>query len=75
MTGDELLRLATAAQLALEAECDRRFQQADLASAYIRCAADLLDRGEYAHALQLCRRAGEVCEPYRELHAQLGGAS
>ncbi len=75
MTGAELLRLGRVTRVVVEAECDRRFQQADLAGCYVQCAADMLDRGEYALALRLCRRAAEVCEPFAEVHLQLGAES
>ena len=73
MTGAQLKQLAQVARLTVESDCDRRFAQADLADCYVTCAADLLDKGEYTHALQLCRRAGEVCPSYSSLHSDLGG--
>ena len=75
MTGADLLRLGRVARMTVETDCDRRFQKADLADAYVTCAADLLDKGEYTHALQLCRRAGEACPNYSEIHSNLGGES
>jgi len=73
MTGADLLRLGRVAHMTVEASCERTLAQADLAAAYVTCAADLLDRGEYTHALQLCRRAGDVCPVYDQLHSNLGG--
>lgn len=73
MTGADLLRLGRVAHMAVEAMCDRTLAQADLAAAYVTCAADLLDLGDYSLASQLCRRAGEVCPSYNQLQSNLGG--
>ena len=74
MTGPEILRLGRVARMTVESSCDRQFQQADLADSFVACAAYLLDHGECTHALQLLRRAGEVCPSYGEIHSNLGGA-
>ena len=74
MNGAQLLKLGRVAHMAVQTSCERTLAKADLADAYVTCAADLLDHGEYTHALQLCRRAGEVCPNYSELHSNLGGA-
>lgn len=75
MTGQQLRKLAEVAHMTIEASCERHLAQADLASDYITVAADLLDKGELTFALQLCRRAGEVCPSYAGIHSDLGGAS
>ena len=45
-----------------------------LADAYVRCAADQLAQGNYAHALALTRRAAEVCSAYRPLFETLNAS-
>lgn len=75
MTGAQLRKLGEVARLTVESAADRQLQQADLADCYVQCAADQLDQGGYTHALQLLRRAGEVCPSYAGIHSDLGGAS
>jgi len=75
VTGAEILRLGRVARMTVESSCDRQFQQADLADAYVACAADQLDQGSVTHCLQLLRRAGEVCPSYADVHTQAGGGS
>jgi hypothetical protein len=74
VTGANLLELGNAARQTVELDADRWFKRADLADAYVQCAADQIDAGSYVHALQLLRRAGEVCPSYSNLHSQIGGA-
>lgn len=73
MTGAQLLALGQSARLSVELDVDRWVAKANLADSYIRCAAAELDAGSYTHALQLLRRAGEVCPSYMVVHSQLGG--
>lgn len=71
MTGAQLLDLGKSARQTVEQDVDRWFERADLADSYVACAADQLDQGSYTHALQLLRRAGEVCPSYSALHTAL----
>lgn len=73
MTGQQLRELAKNANESIQLDVARIFEKAALADACITVAADMLDRGEYTHALQLCRRAGEVHSSYSALHSALGG--
>jgi len=76
MTGAQLLELGQSAREAVNADVARWRERASLADSYVRCAADQLDQGAYVHAIQLCRRAGEICSSYTALHTALstGGA-
>jgi hypothetical protein len=71
VTGPKLLELGRVARQTVELDTDRWFKRADLADAYVQCAADQLDQGSYTHCLQLLRRAGEVCPSYSALHTAL----
>lgn len=53
MTGPKLLELGRVARQTVELDTDRWFKRADLADAYVQCAADQLDQGSYTHCLQL----------------------
>lgn len=73
LTGEELRKLGREARQTVESDADRWFKRADLADAYVACAADQLDLGSYAHALQLLRRAAEISSSYSALHTILRG--
>lgn len=70
----ELRELAAQCRQNVTEDMERWQRLVALADAYVACAADQLDQGSYTHALQLVRRAGEVCSTYSTLHSALGGS-